>query len=385
MTSGRSFYIAVFAAATMAGAAVIAQTPAAAPTVEITSPAAGSYTNGPTTLHANISPATNVLSVTFSVDGRQQCIVRVWPYECQWDAGENIAEHQIRAVVELTGSPRVAVSIRTKGIQFDDKVDVPAVQVTATVTDDAGHFVTGIPRTAFHISEDGVRQTLTNFASEDVPLELVTAVDISGSMAPAMPKLKKAVKDFLGAVPAKNQVTLIGFNDTMFTLTRKNTDPEDRVKAVDRLAAWGATALYDVIIEGVNILGKQVGRKALVVFSDGEDQGSHATITDVERRLESSDVTLYMIGEGRGTSVNRLKQIMERLAAPTGGRAFTTDSIDELHVAFDELLDELSHQYLLGYQSTNAKHDDTWREIKVEVDGHKAVRARQGYRAAISK
>ena len=133
-------------------------------------------------------------------------LVGVWHYECQWDAGENIAEHQIRAVVELTGSPRVAVSIRTKGIQFDDKVDVPAVQVTATVTDDAGHFVTGIPRTAFHISEDGVRQTLTNFASEDVPLELVTAVDISGSMAPAMPKLKKAVKDFLGAVPAKNQV-----------------------------------------------------------------------------------------------------------------------------------------------------------------------------------
>ena len=316
-----------------------------------------------------------MVSVTFFIDGRQQCVVSVWPYASalEWDAGENITEHQIRAVVGLTGGGRVAVTSRTKGIQFDDKVDVPAVQVTATVTDDAGHFVTGIPREAFHISEDGVRQALTNFASEDVPLELVTAVDISGSMAPAMPTLKKAVKDFLGAVPAKNQVTLIGFNDTIFTLTRKNTDPSERVKAVDRLAAWGSTALYDVIIEGVNILGKQVGRKALVVFSDGEDQGSHATINDVERRLESSDVTLYMIGEGRGTSVVRLKEIMERLAAPTGGRAFTTDSIDELHVAFDELLDELSHQYLLGYQSTNSKHDDTWREIKVEVDGHKAV------------
>ena len=388
MTACRSFYIAAIAAAAVAivaGGAGIAQTPAGAPTVQITSPEAGSYTNGPTTLHANISPPTNVVNVTFFVDGRQHCVVAVWPYECQWDAGENIAEHQIRAVVGLTGGARVAVSIRTKGIQFDDKVDVPAVQVTATVTDDTGHFVSGIPRAAFHISEDGVSQTLTNFAAEDVPLELVTAVDVSGSMAPSMPKLKRAVKDFLGAVPAKNEVTLIGFNDTMFPLTRKSTDPADRVKAVDRLAAWGATALYDVIIEGVNMLGKQVGRKAMVVFSDGEDQGSHATISDVERRLESSDVTLYMIGEGRGTSVKRLQQVMERLAAPTGGRAFTTDSVDELHVAFDELLDELSHQYLLGYQSTNNKHDDTWREIKVDVDGHKAVRARQGYRATISK
>src|SRR4029077_17981950 len=97
MTASRSFCIAVFAAATTAGAVVIAQTSPAAHSVESTSPEAGSYTNGPTTLHANISPPTSVLSVTFSVDGRQQCIVRVWPYECQWDAGENIAEHQIRA------------------------------------------------------------------------------------------------------------------------------------------------------------------------------------------------------------------------------------------------------------------------------------------------
>ena len=183
-----------------------------------------------------------------------------------------------------------------------------------------------------------------------------------------MPKLKKAVKDFLGAVPSKNQVTLLGFNDSVFALTRKSTDLAERAKAVDRLAAWGATALYDVLVQGVDMLGRQIGRKALVVFSDGEDQGSHATINDVERRLQSSDVTLYMIGAGRGTSVERLKQIMERLAAPTGGRAFTTDSVDELHGAFDELLDELSHQYLLGYRvrrtasatTPGAKSKSTW-------------------------
>jgi Ca-activated chloride channel family protein len=370
----------VAAAVVMAGA----QAPIA-PSVTITQPEAGAYANGPITLHARIEPQAEVVNVTFFIDGRQHCVVGAWPFECEWDAGENITEHQIRAVVGFKGGSRLASSIRTKGLQFDDKVDVPAVQVTVTVTDDAGHFVSGIPKSAFHISEDNVRQTITNFASEDVPLELISAVDISGSMAPAMPKLKKAVKDFLAAIPAKNQVTLLGFNDTIFTLTRKNTDPAERVKAVDRLSAWGATALYDVIAEGVNMLGRQTGRKAFVVFSDGEDQGSHVTINDVERRLESSDVTLYMIGEGRGTSVARLKAVMERLAAPTGGRAFTTDSIEELHLAFDELLEELSHQYLLGYQSTNNKHDDTWREIKVDVDGHHTVRARQGYRATATK
>jgi VWFA-related protein len=122
------------------------------------------------------------------------------------------------------------------------------------------------------------------------------------------------------------------------------------------------------------------------VFSDGEDLGSHVTLDDVERRLQSSDVTLYMIGEGRGTSVDRLKEVMQRLTAPTGGRVFTPDSIDELHGAFDELLDELSHQYLLGYQPTNHDRDDAWREIRVDVDvRHGGVRARQGYRAAPAK
>ena len=177
-----------------------------------------------------------------------------------------------------------------------------------------------------------------------------------------MPKLKKAVKEFLGAVPPQDQVTLLGFNDSIFALTRKATDPAERVKAVDRLAPWGSTALYDVILRGVDMLGRQTGRKALVVFTDGEDQGSHATIDDVERRLQASDVTLYMIGQGRGVTMEPLKRIMERLSVPTGGRALFTDSIDELHDAFADLLDELSNQYLLGYQSTNSRRDDAWRQ-----------------------
>ena len=144
-------------------------------------------------------------------------------------------------------------------------------------------------------------------------------------------------------------MTLLGFNDSVFALTRKTTDPAERVRAVDRLAPWGATALYDVILRGIDMLGRQTGRKALVVFTDGEDQGSHVAIEDVERRLQASDVTLYMIAQGRGVSQEYLKKTMQRLTVPTGGRTFTTDSVDELQAAFEELLDELSNQYLLGY------------------------------------
>jgi Ca-activated chloride channel homolog len=362
-----------------------AQPPADAPQVRIVSPTEDAYLTGSTQLRATVSPADAVNGVTFFVDGRQVCALTAPPFECDWDAGATIAAHQVRAVATIKGGTRIVHTIRTKSVGYVERVDVDAVQVTVTVADGHGKFVRNIPKTAFHVFEDGQKQAVTHFTSEDVPLELVAAIDISGSMTPAMPKLKKAVKEFLADVPPQDQVTLLGFNDNIFTLTRKATDPAERIKAVDRLAPWGSTALYDALLRGVEMLGRQTGRKALVVFTDGEDQGSHATINDVERRLQSSDVTLYMIGQGRGVTMEPLKKIMARLSVPTGGRALFTDSIDELHAAFADLLDELSNQYLLGYQSSNSKRDDAWRKIKVEVDGHHEVRARQGYRALAGK
>jgi VWFA-related protein len=211
---------------------------------------------------------------------------------------------------------------------------------------------------------------------------MIVAIDISGSMTIAMTKLKESVKRFLAAIPESDEVTLLGFNDTLFALTRRAMNVEERARAVDRLAPWGATALYDVIVQGVDMLGRRTGRKALVVFTDGEDQGSHVTLDEVERRLQASDVTLYMIGQGRGVQQEYLQQVMTRLSVPTGGRMFSTDNIDSLQGAFEVLLDELSNQYLLGYQPMDRTRDDQWREIRVEVEGHRNVRARQGYRAA---
>jgi Ca-activated chloride channel family protein len=362
-----------------------AQAPADAPQLKILSPDEETYITGVTLLRAGVTPPDSVSGLTFFVDGRQVCALTQLPFECEWDAGATIAAHQVRAVATVKGGARIVQTVRTKSIGYVERVDVDVVQVTVTVADGHGKFVRNIPKSAFRVFEDGRPQVVTHFASEDVPLELVAAIDISGSMGPVMPKVKKAVKEFLGDVPPRDQVTLLGFNDTILTLTRKTTDLAERIKAVDRLAPWGSTALYDVLLRGIQILGRQPGRKALVVFTDGEDQGSHATINDVERRLQSSDVTLYMIAQGRGVTLEPLKRIMERLSVPTGGRALFTDSIDELHTAFADLLDELSNQYLLGYQSTNSKRDDQWRKIKVDVDGHHDVRARQGYRALAGK
>jgi Ca-activated chloride channel family protein len=349
--------------------------------VAIASPADDTYMAGQTLLRARIEPLAGVENVIFFVDGRQVCALIKPPYQCDFDAGGTVVEHQVRLVV-IRGGRRIVRNTRTKPLAVAESVDVDAIQVTATVVDAEGHYVKGLPRSAFHLYEDGRPQTISNFESEDVGLELLVALDISNSMTAAMPKLKEAAKGFLAAVPSKDKVTVLGFNDSIFVLTRSSTDAAERMNAVERVAPWGATALYDVIIRGIDMLGRQAGRKAIILFTDGEDQGSRASILDVERRLQASDVTLYAIAEGRATSIDPLKKVLLRLAQPTGGRALFTQKIEQLHEAFAELLDELSNQYLLGYTPTNTKRDDTLRQIRVNVDGHRTVRARQSYRAA---
>jgi Ca-activated chloride channel homolog len=354
------------------------------PQVRIVSPVSGAYVVGPTRLSAAVEPSDQATSVVFFVDALKVCTLTAPPFECEWDAGQLITQHLVRLVVNFAGGGRVVKTVRTTSAAFAETVDVDIVKVTVTVMDDRSRYVKGLSRSAFRVSEDGRAQTISHFFNEDAPLELVVAVDMSESMRPAMSNLKKAVSDFIGAVAPRHGVTLLGFNDDVFTLAPRAADPAARVKAVDALTPWGATALYDVILKGADLLDAQTGRKALVVFTDGEDAGSNATMADVEQRLQTSDLTLYMIGQGQGIMSAPLKKVMERLSRPTGGRAFFTERADELHNIFNQLLEELSQQYGLGYQSTNSARDNTWRRITVDVDGQRRVRARQGYRAPAS-
>jgi Ca-activated chloride channel family protein len=359
-----------------------AQTPPPS-TLVITSPADGSYVTGPVLLQARHTPPGAVRSVTFFADGRSVCTVVAPPFECNWDAGEGLREHVVRAVATLADGSRVVAISRTQSAGYTESVEVEVVQVTATVTDGTGRFVKGLTRDKFRVKEDGVVQRLTAFAGENIPLEIVVAVDVSQSMTEAMPTLKAAAKTFLKALRPEDQVTLLAFNDNIFTAARRSTDPVARVRAVDRLAPWGGTALFDAMLTALNTVGKQPGRRALVVFSDGEDQNSVATLKRVESRLETSDATIYTIGLGRSVRDRTLAQVMARMSEMSGGRSFLINAIDELDKVFADIVEELSNQYLLSYGSSNDARDGSWRRIVVELtEGNHQVRHRQGYRAA---
>ena len=359
--------------------------PASAPQLTISAPAPGAFVSGLLTLRARVDPGPEqVRRLSFTADGQAVCSLERPPFECPWDVGPGVTPHVFRVVAVLRDGRRLVANVRTVAARLAPAVEVAVVQVAATVTDGKGRFARGLGRNSFRLFEDGVPQALSHFVGEGTPRELVVAVDMSGSMGPAMEACRRAVKAFLGGLRTDDHLTLLAFNDSIFTVASRETNPAARQLAVDRLAPWGGTALFDVVLRGLDLLERQRGRRALVLFTDGEDRDSHATAQDVARRVEVSAAPIYVIAQGKGTREQGLKRVMDRLADLSGGRAFYTDRIDELAGVFAEIVEDLDSQYLLAYDPTNAARYGTWRSIKVEVVGGAGlrVRARQGYRAA---
>lgn len=354
------------------------------PAIRIASPTDGTPISGPTRLVAVFDPpaaARRVIEVAFFVNSRQVCTVTRPPFECEWDAGSGVREHQIRVTATLRGGEHLVDNVRTQGVEYAETVDVDVVQVTAVVTDQNGRFVKGLTQEAFEVFEDGKPQPITYFASENIPLEMVAAIDVSSSMEDALPHVKEAAKRFLAGLRPSDQVTVLSFNENIFKLAERATDQAERARAIDKMFPWGGTSLHDVIIEAANLLGRQPGRRSIVLFSDGDDQSSIAPLDAAIARIEESDATIYAIGQGRATRSGELQALMRKLAARSGGRAFFTDRDDELDTIFTEILEDLRNQYLLAYPAPSYARDGQLHTITVRVNGGRySVRAREGYR-----
>jgi Ca-activated chloride channel homolog len=351
-----------------------------APTLRITSPQEDALVSGPTELAASIVPPAAVQSVTFFVDGRLVCTAEKAPFRCMWDAGTVVRGHHVRVVAALADGSRVTGNLRTKDVGYTERVRVDAVLVPVIVTD-RGKFVRGLKKQDFQLFEDGVAQPVGSLVSEESPLEIVVAIDISGSMEQALPDVKVAVKHLLGKLRPGDSATLLGFNDTMFVVAESETDPRVREDAVELLTSWGGTALYDATVAALDSVSRRWGRKGVIIFSDGDDRHSLTRRETAMARVQSSDAMLFTVGYGGAHSVPELRKRLEEYARSTGGRAFFPRETRELDDVFGSIIAELSNQYVLSYSSANRSPDHAWRSIKVQVPkGNYDIRARQGYR-----
>jgi Ca-activated chloride channel family protein len=286
-------------------------------------------------------------------------------------------------VAVLADGQRLVSTVRTAGSTALFHSSSEVIQVAVRVTDKHGQPLTDLAREDFEIREDGKAQQLALFLQQETPCSILIALDVSGSMAPNMDRLKSAVHGFLGKTRPQDPVTLATFNTDLNIVSGVDATVAAKQAAVNVLRAGGGTALYDVMAYASEALKQQPGPRALVMFTDGEDVSSRSTVDGARAALHGNDVTLYLIAQGKLGSDAKLKQQLSSLAGDTGGEAFFTSKMNGVSEHFFDILSKLSRQYLLGYAPATPLGDGAWRKIEVAVTRnagtHFVVHARSGY------
>jgi VWFA-related protein len=325
---------------------------------------------------------------------------------------------------------------------FRFRTGVELINVTATVTDNSGRFVSGLRKEDFRIFEDGQEQQITHFNSERVPVSLGIVLDTSGSMeGEKMVAARQALNRFLfQLLDRDDEVFLYRFDNMPQLVEGWSTDRERMATELARIRPRGATALFDAVAEAVPLA--QTGKhrkKAVVVISDGNDTTSRTSVRELKQLIRESEVLVYAIGidsqattmtgnsrtpgpwsgppqgprmpiplpfpipGGRRPPPGSPPRVPPSPTPPTGGmssgrpddrvnvaalRDITDDSggrteiirsARDLDPATTGIADELSKQYYLGYPAQQRK-DGQWHAIRVDVrNGNYLVRARKGY------
>jgi len=277
-------------------------------------------------------------------------------------------------------SPKPEVSPHALNVN----VDVVLANVTVTLRD--GRFVTGLEKENFKLFEDKVPQEITYFSSEDIPLSVGIILDVSGSMKDKLKTAVEAAITFMKGGSPDDEYFLVEFADKPTESAEFTNDIEKIQSRFMFSKAKGRTALYDAVYMGLSKLEHgNNAKRALLLITDGEDNRSRYTFSNVRQFVKEKDVQMYAIGITNGWSDAASEQgraLLRDLAAISGGNSFFPSSVYNLEEICRNIAKELKYQYVLGYQSTNTAKDSEWRKIKVtaELPNQKlSVRSKQGY------
>jgi Ca-activated chloride channel family protein len=263
---------------------------------------------------------------------------------------------------------------------------VELVMVAATVVDADGRLVTGLPREAFEVFEDGDKQTITQFTAERVPVGLGMLLDISDSMVgQRIVDARSAIERFLfELLSPDDQFFVLTFNHTPHLLTRWTRDAEIVRRVLGELKPTGSTAIYDAILHSLPMLQQRPRpRAAIVMVSDGADTASDAALSEVRTALLRSDAFVYAVAidSPNPNGINRRVNptTLNEITSQSGGHTAVVHDAEELQAATARIAEELNNQYVIGYSSPRAT-DGKYHSIRVavKVPGHR-VRARNGY------
>jgi VWFA-related protein len=289
------------------------------------------------------------------------------------------------------------------------KISTNVVNVYAVVRDKKGRLISDLSQEDFELSEDNTPQQIRYFSREtDTPLTLGLLIDTSVSQQNVLPLEQEHAKAFLRQVMrAKDLAFVIHFDCEVELLRDLTADHRLLGRAIDETVinagargplpgpvpgpGVGGTHLFDAVYLAANeLLKNEIGRKVLILLTDGEDQGSRVKLNEALEAALKADIIIYSVnvvdrefywrqGGGLGYSGD---SNLKKLSEESGGRVLRVDHPRETALAFEQLSRELRTQYSLGYTPSNAAQDGSFRKIRVRVrQGDYKVQARRGYYA----
>src|SRR5438270_5817816 len=294
------------------------------------------------------------------------------------------------------------------------KVRVNVVQLFFNVKDKHGALIPNLTKDDFEIFEDGQKQTIKYFTPEtNLPLTLGMMIDSSGSQIRVLDMEKEVGGAFLKQILTdKDEAYVIDFNVDASLVQDFTRDVHRLQSALNSVrinsgvtmptlpgagggpvptAQSPGTVLYDAVyLSAHDMLAKEVGRKAMILLTDGQDEGSRLKIKDAIEAAQKADAIVYVLlcadrgfygGFGYGGEGD-----MRKLTEQTGGRVINVgNKFDKLKEAFDQIATELRSQYNIGYTPTNPKLDGTYRKLEIKSKQNYKIQARSGYYAGHSQ
>ena len=311
----------------------------------------------------------------------------------------------MRIWVPLAAAGVIAIAVAAAGqdparpagqvLQSDEAtritVDVTRVNLLFTVTDKKGRFITDLGKDDFEVVEGKRRQTISDFAAEsDLPLRLGILIDTSNSVRERFKFEQEAASQFIDSVMRTNldKALVVSFDTSAELVADLINDTDKLTAAIRDLRPGGGTSLYDAIYFACRDKLSQDQprykfRRAIVIVSDGDDNQSRYTRDQALEMAQKADVVMYAIS----TNITRIEtdgdKVLKYLAQETGGRAFFPFKVEDLDQSFENIANELRHQYNISYRPEPLKTDGLFHAIDVRVTERKniLVNVRRGYYA----
>lgn len=289
--------------------------------------------------------------------------------------GDNRKDTQSASEPKVSIQPRSRTAPEEKSARPDIRVDTNLVLINVTVTDPMNRFVTGLEKEHFKLFEDKVQQTIAAFSSEDAPLSIGLVFDCSGSMGAKLQKSRQAAAQFFKTANPEDEFFLIEFNDRPELVVPFTKNTEELQNRLTFTQSKGRTALLDAVYLAMNTMKKAHNpRKAILIISDGGDNSSRYTESEIKNSVRESDVQIYAIGifepvGSRGRTAEEMSGpgLLTDISEQTGGRHFAVDNLNELPDIAAKIGIELRNQYMLGYSPSNQERDGKYRRVKVTL------------------